>query len=460
VLALAAGLFFVPVGFRAFARQAPHGAAAARGGDDFIAYIGEDGHAECREATPAERAELSRADLSTQGMHAIRPSPRAFDSKSTTAAAAEVPTKIILRGTEQLEAHPEAKAAFIRAALTWESKILSPIKIYIDVDYGATRFGQSWPAGNPLGATSSYAGEYLYEEVRQHMIAGATTPAELSLYNSLPPNALPTDKGDYAFISVSDSIARALALMPAAAEEADLAPRISFNSYYDDAFDFDPSDGIDSNKYDFEMTAAHEIGHALGFISRNAREDGSAPAVWDMFRFRAGTTLETFGTAPRVMTASGDQYYFSGGKDLQLSTGGSNGEPLEENLHHLRRHDRAGLLRHPLGSLTERRHRAQLLRLRHRPERARPAAAAERPLPRRAAARGLFGQRGGHERLRETRALRAVARGGRRLGLVQVDGRSQRLREVQHRGRGDGFRHHRGGRHRRRPGELHARQLG
>ena len=32
-------------------------------------------------------------------------------------------------------------------------------------------------------------------------------------------------------------------------------------------FDFDPSDGITANQYDFEGIATHEIGHALGFVS-------------------------------------------------------------------------------------------------------------------------------------------------------------------------------------------------
>ncbi|WP_310482524.1 NF038122 family metalloprotease [Chamaesiphon sp. VAR_48_metabat_403] len=45
------------------------------------------------------------------------------------------------------------------------------------------------------------------------------------------------------------------------------------------AFDFNPDDGIDFNKFDFIGVATHEIGHALGFTSGVDVLDGNSPPI-------------------------------------------------------------------------------------------------------------------------------------------------------------------------------------
>jgi hypothetical protein len=124
---------------------------------------------------------------------------------------------------------------------------------------------------------------------------------------------------------VNSSIARAIGLSPAVAQSSDLAPQIAFNSNF--SYDFDPSDGI-SGGTDFDAVATHEIGHALGFESDAGFSTTSAtPSVWDLYRFRTGTTSGTFPTAQRVMTIGGSpdplQFDFvPGNSELGLSTGG------------------------------------------------------------------------------------------------------------------------------------------
>ncbi len=67
---------------------------------------------------------------------------------------------------------------------------------------------------------------------------------------------------------------------------------IEFNSYY--TFDHDRSDGIAAGSFDFVGLAAHEIGHALGFISGVDVLDAQTPGAFAADAFSFVSTLDLF----------------------------------------------------------------------------------------------------------------------------------------------------------------------
>src|SRR5437763_8886355 len=210
----------------------------------FTVYRNQEGETVCREATPAEIAQREQADAEGLGLHKINHLGIPDGKSSTSQAPAATNLTIVLRATQQLQQNAAATAAFTRAAQNWENLIMSPVTIYIDVDFGTTNFGQTWPSG-VLGATSAPGKSYPYQSVRANLIAEATgegNATKQAIFNALPSNSVPTDLGDASATDVSDSTARAIGLLPATAQPADTAARLAFNSNF--TFDFDPSDGI------------------------------------------------------------------------------------------------------------------------------------------------------------------------------------------------------------------------
>ncbi len=286
----------------------------------------QDGAAVCSDATPEEIIDIERRDQSER-LHVISPI-RLSDTGGL---------KITLRGTAQLEANPAAKAAFLRAATTWEGLIQNPITVIIDVDFGTTRFGNPYPSG-VLGSTATQSLLFTdeYSDLRARLMGTASGQAEMALYAALPPGAtVPTEIGAASAIVTSSANGRALGLLgpvpdPTAEPVAQFGspPSIGFNSNF--AFDFNPDDGVDPGMTDFDTVATHEIGHALGFISRVGALELSptttlALSVWDLFRFRPTVTMGAYATAQRVLSSGGTAVFFIGGAQLQTSTGRPDG---------------------------------------------------------------------------------------------------------------------------------------
>jgi hypothetical protein len=292
-----------------------------------------DGSAACRDATPEEAVMLNQRDPG-ETLHVITPA-RGVQTQATG-------LQITLRATLQLESFPNAKAAFLKAAATWQGIIQTNISIVIDVDFGPNRFGSGAYPPNVLGSTDPQlaAGSIAYPGVRAALLTSAANAQETSLYNSLPAAAVPTDIGSTPEIHTPVATFRALGLLNAVAnptgEQSQLGnpPSIGFNSAF--SFDFDPSDGIDSDKFDFDAVATHEIGHALGFTSETGNTeltptDPLGVSVWDLYRFRPGVGSSAFTTGQRIESSGGSQVYYAGAGELGLSTGRPNGSGGDGN---------------------------------------------------------------------------------------------------------------------------------
>ncbi len=280
-----------------------------------------DGRIVCLEANSEQTQSIKGRNLPL-----IRLTPEPDPSRSLRKGL-----RIILRGTSQLQSFPAAIEAFKRAAAQWEAVIQTVVAIVIDVDLGPTLFGSQF-TDDVAAVTDAQAlgGNSLYPSVRANLISGPYRPDKISLYNALPPEAVPVDVGASAGLMASSATLRALDLIsPVADPDGELSdfglpPSIGFNSKF--KFDFDISDGIDPDKLDFEAMALHEIGHVLGFISSVGQREINPseevePSIWDLFRVRPDAT--DFGTAQRILSSGGEQNFYTA--KLALSTGRPDG---------------------------------------------------------------------------------------------------------------------------------------
>jgi hypothetical protein len=173
----------------------------------------------------------------------------------------------------------EREAAFQRAANSWGSLFSDPITINIKVN-----FSSSLPDG-VLGSTDTpYYGDY-YDRMLSFLVSDAADEgASNAIVNSAPNDAeitvsMPTD-WDWWYVADAESGAPSKLMLSTSANlkamgytEAELTADgytgidalITFRENY--AYDYDNSNGVSPGIHDFESTAAHEIGHVLGFNS-------------------------------------------------------------------------------------------------------------------------------------------------------------------------------------------------
>ncbi|MFZ0747823.1 MAG: NF038122 family metalloprotease, partial [Pyrinomonadaceae bacterium] len=272
----------------------------------FVTRI-RDGVTMCRSATPAELpTTVPGADNRGVSVTELLPPELA---KPRTQNAVDGLT-IQLNALSQLQSDSNRNtviAAFQRAAGVWTARIKTPITIRVNIDYGFDRPNGSEFPEEVVGSTSSSTVLVDYPTARANLIGSSSSATESAIYSSLPSSSVPVNTGNGSAIEVARSLGQALGFMPLDPNTA--VATISFNKNM--PFDFNPDNGISFERLDFVGTAAHQIGHALGFIS-NAGDGATASlTTWDLFRFRSGTTPNTFKTAQRIMSIGGTQVYYT-----------------------------------------------------------------------------------------------------------------------------------------------------
>ncbi len=248
--------------------------------------------------------------------------------------------KINLRGTQQLEGFPQAKAAFLRAAAKWESALQAHLiapgqrfNVNVEVDFGSTHFGRAYSSPETVGVTLvQFYGLIAVIPYSQIFGPFSGTPQQIAIHRALP-FPIGTEFGETVAVRWTEAVDKTLG-----GDEPSFltSHRIAFNSAA--LFDFDPSDGVDADKLDFEALALRELGRVMGFVSEVGGRElnplplpgplgliAAIPSVWDLYSFRPGVTMENFTMATRAQRSGGEQVFFTGDAELPLSTARSDG---------------------------------------------------------------------------------------------------------------------------------------
>jgi hypothetical protein len=236
-----------------------------------------------------------------------------------------------------LAANAQAMAALDRAVNQWESWIGDDITVNISANMA------NLGSGPIIGLTLVVVLQGPYTLVRDAMVADASDEMDDAIVQSLPTLPvqflLPAGFGLNGRLAGSKGNLKALGFAGLDVMFGANDATLMFNSQY--PFDYNNSDGVLPGTIDFETVVAHEIGHALGFISsvdvvdwllHMSWDANVAPTTLDMFRFWDDpngnpSTAGEFAAFPRLLApgyeAITDQIDAFGGvpAEMPMSTG-------------------------------------------------------------------------------------------------------------------------------------------
>ena len=234
-----------------------------------------------------------------------------------------------------LAANAPALLAFQRAANQWQMRISDPITVTINADLA--------PLGpGIIGSANSVTLQSNYTTIRNQMVADAAPDVDDTIVASLPTAGgfsatLPAGFGTNGNLSASKANLKAMGFTGLDVGFGVSDAAITFSSTF--AFDYDNSNGVGPGLIDFETVAAHELGHALGFISvvdtvdflLNAGQTSSAiqPFPLDLFRFSSANNpanAAQFNTFPRNLTPGAAGFFDDTANEYLFSTGQFTGD--------------------------------------------------------------------------------------------------------------------------------------
>ncbi len=233
---------------------------------------------------------------------------------------------IVINPGAGLSANTAALASFRSAAQEWGSIFSDPITVTIDADLASLGAGI-------LGSTSSVMLRQNYNAMRNEMTADAANESSNGIVASLPTAAqisvsVPTGFSVAGTMLATKANLKAMGVTGLDAQFGASDATIQFSSNFN--FDYDSSNGVTAGTYDFKSVAAHEIGHALGFVSGVDGVDSYLHAAQtaavelyplDLFRFATVPTPATFSTATRSLLTGGSSYFYDGTNQWAFSTG-------------------------------------------------------------------------------------------------------------------------------------------
>jgi hypothetical protein len=203
-------------------------------------------------------------------------------------------------GTSQL-----AIDGFKAAGALWSSLFTDSVSVNINIDFKALDAGT-------LGETDASQQSFTYTQVYNALNKDksskddSTAVSNLSKnstfktllnhtanspkgYNSATPYLDNDGDANNSQIRITTANAKALGLKSNTGNDAS----ISFSTLF--SWDFDRSNGISSGAFDFVGIAAHEIGHALGFMSGvDILDNNSSSQAYNDNLFTYATTLDLF----------------------------------------------------------------------------------------------------------------------------------------------------------------------